>query len=166
MYTRAENGHIYICAYIYIYIHIYRLWEARLVQPSNTLQHAATHCNHCNTLGLWEARLLQQHACNTLQHIATHCNSLRHTARHCKILLLTVNHSNTLLHTATHCTQLHHTATDCNTCKLAHMMQSFTYTAQREKERETVCMHAPSKLLAAWQWRFLVMRMVLCCNVL
>ena len=46
-----------------------------------TLQHIAT---HCNTL---------QYISNTLRHIATHRNTSQHIATHC----------NTLKHTATHC---------------------------------------------------------------
>ena len=77
----------------------------------NTLQHSATHCNvlqhtatHCNTQGRWLSSVLQCVAmcCRvlplTLQHTATHSNTLQHTATHC----------NTLQHTATHCTH-------CNT---------------------------------------------------
>jgi len=40
----------------------------------------------------------------SLQHTATHCNTLHHTATHC----------NTLQHTATRYTSLHHTAQHCN----------------------------------------------------
>ena len=42
-----------------------------------SLQHTAT---HCNTL---------QHTAITLQHTATHCNTLQHTATHCNTLQLT-----------------------------------------------------------------------------
>ena len=55
--------------------------EARIIHPRCSLQHTATHCN-------------------TLHHTATHCNTLQHTVTHC----------NTLHHTATHCD----TAKDCN----------------------------------------------------
>jgi len=72
-------------------------------QPCHiSLQHTATHCN-------------------TLQHTATHCNaqsyhiSLQHTATHCTALQHTATHSlntyhcNTLQHTATHCNILQRT---------------------------------------------------------
>jgi len=84
----------------------------------NALQHTATHCNtlqhtaaHCSTSrrnstsrGFWvhilKSPVTIEYAiwigykadCNTLQHTATHCNTLQHTATHC----------NTLQHTATH----------------------------------------------------------------
>jgi len=81
----------------------YQHLEARPAAPHcNTLQHTAT---HCNTLQL-EARHTAPH-CNTLQHTATHCNALQLEARH------TAPHRNTLQHTATHCNlrrdTLHHT---------------------------------------------------------
>jgi len=45
----------------------------------------------------------------TLQHTATHCNTLQHALQH------TATHCSTLPHTATHCNTLQHTATHCNT---------------------------------------------------
>jgi len=77
-----------------------------------TLQHTATHCN-----------TLQHTAthCNTLQHITMHCNtSKRHTATHYYVALSTwppplnscfVSGMCTLQHIATHCTPLQYTAT-------------------------------------------------------
>ena len=64
--------------------------------------------------------IVMSRVCNTLQHTATHCNTLHalqhsaHTATHC-------NTVHALQHTATHCTQRNtlqhsaHTATHCNT---------------------------------------------------
>ena len=46
--------------------------------------------------------------CNTLQHTATHCNTLN-TRQH------TATHDNTLYHPASPRTTLHHTAAHCNT---------------------------------------------------
>jgi len=62
----------------------------------NTLQHTATHCN-----------TLRSRRRQTVQHTATHCNTLQHTATHSA-------HGgdrqcNTLQHTATHCNTLQHT---------------------------------------------------------
>jgi len=70
---------------------------AALWMRRNTLQHTAT---HYDTL---------QHICNTLQHTATHCNTLQHTAAH---LQHTTTHCST---SATHCNTLQHTAQHCNT---------------------------------------------------
>jgi len=56
--------------------------------------HTATHCN------------TRQHPCITLQHTATHCNTLQHTATHCNTLQHTATHCNTRQHAATHCTTL------------------------------------------------------------
>jgi len=63
----------------------------------STLQHTATHCNTLSTLQHTAAH------CNTLQHTATHCSTLQHTAAYCS----------TLQHTAAHCNTLQHTATNC-----------------------------------------------------
>ena len=105
---------------------------------SNTVQHTATHCNtlqfrHCNThptycntqyeCGLkwmldWIRALLRRTRCiathNTLQHTATHCNTLQH------------RHSYTLQHTAIH-------SGFANVCKMhpqidKTMLGEFVYT--------------------------------------
>ena len=51
---------------------------------SNTLQHTAT---HCNTLHMQSNKTCQRYIflthCCTLQHTATYCNILQHTATHC-----------------------------------------------------------------------------------
>jgi len=59
-----------------------------------SLQHTATHCNSLRT------------HCNTLQHTATNCNSLQHTATHCNSLQHTAAHCNTLQLTAAHCNNI------------------------------------------------------------
>jgi hypothetical protein len=76
----------------------------------NTLQHTAT---HCNTL---QERERQQRGA-LLQHTATHCSTLQHTARERASAkrCFVATHCNTLQHTATHCSTLQHTATHCNT---------------------------------------------------
>ena len=58
----------------------------------NTLQYTARHCN----------TLLSFYKNRTLQHVATHCNTLQHTATHCITLQHTATHCNTLQHTAAH----------------------------------------------------------------
>jgi len=64
----------------------------------NTLQHAAT---HCNTLQ-YQPHSKGQELCKWGREVtATYCNTLEYTATHC----------NTLQHTATHCMTLEHTAT-------------------------------------------------------
>jgi len=76
---------------------------------ANTLQHTATHCN-----------TLQPHCNHTftdweLLHIAwaraAYCNTLRHTATHCNALQRTATYYNTLQLSATQCNSLQHTAT-------------------------------------------------------
>ena len=81
------------------------MWED--LRECNTLQHTAP---QCNTLHYTDpAAVLQiilhttQYA--TLQHTATHCNTLQHPATPC----------NTLQHTATHCNTLQYTAPHYNT---------------------------------------------------
>jgi len=51
----------------------------------------------------------------TLQHTATHCNTLQHRVYSVWVCSLVSTHCNTLQHTATHCNTLQHTATHCNT---------------------------------------------------
>ena len=68
-------------------------------------------CTHTHTC--------QECVSSTLQHTATHCNTLQPTATHtlaqwdtCQTRLMTKSHSthcNTLQHTATHCNTLQHT---------------------------------------------------------
>ena len=60
----------------------------------------------------------------TLQHTATHCNTLQHAETaswlantHCHTLQHTAMHFNTQQRTATHCNALQHTASYCNTQK-------------------------------------------------
>jgi len=81
----------------------------------HSLQHAATHCTHCNTLHHTAPH------CTTLHHTASHCNT--HCNIHCTtadMLLLELIYSRytlqrTLLHT--HCNT--HCNTLCNTADMA-----------------------------------------------
>ena len=81
----------------------------------------------------------------SMQHTATHCNTLQHTATHSKCLETRLwssclwsqyrhianiaTHCNTLQHTATHCNTPQHTATHC--CCLSsqyrHIANTYTY---------------------------------------
>jgi len=118
MYT---NIYTYVYTYIRIciytecyYMHLLYILQSAEPQPiCKTLQHTATtHCNntlqqhtapHCNEPSILPLAQpprqveKQDKRCNTLQHAATHCNTLQHT------------HSNTLQHAATHCNTLQHT---------------------------------------------------------
>jgi len=74
------------------------------VSHYNTLQHTATHGNTlCNTL------------CNTLKHTATHGNTLQHMATHGNTRQHTATHGNTRQHTATHGNTRQHIATHGHT---------------------------------------------------
>jgi len=94
----------------------------------NTLQHTATHCNTLQHTATYQKRGRSRGwaagcvarcsptmrgtapACtyvnDTLQHIATHCNTLQHTTAH----------YTTLQHAATQCHKLQHTASQYQTC--------------------------------------------------
>jgi len=85
-------------AYTHMCLHTYM----RCLHCNKLHQHTTTHCNklhqhtttHCNTRSSKITAEGRSHASlPTLQHTATHCNTLQHTATHC----------NTLQHTATHC---------------------------------------------------------------
>jgi len=85
------------------------------ISNSATLQHTAT---HCNTLHCTATH------CNSLQHLAVRCNTLQCTAAHCNRMqhthrigtqLTGKSDSATLHHTTTHCNTLQHYAAHCNT---------------------------------------------------
>jgi len=77
----------------------------------HSLQHTATHCNTLQHFTI----------CTPLQHIATHCNTLQNTTS-CTPLQHNVTHCNTLQHTATHCNTLYtaHCNTHTRTWTLWH----------------------------------------------
>ena len=64
---------------------------------NNTLQHTATHCNTMQTHVIWQHTAIH---CKSLQRTATHCNTLQHTAIHCNTLQVSATQQQ---HTATHC---------------------------------------------------------------
>jgi len=79
----------------------------------NTLQHTATHCNTLQLKHVFHFRILPPSTVAT--HIATHCSTLQHTAAHCNTLQHTATHCNTLQHIAVHDNTLQHTTTHCST---------------------------------------------------
>jgi len=111
----------------------YHLAHCNLLQ--RTLQLTATHRDtHCNTEQNKRSKTKRCHLSHyiTLQHIATHCNTLHCTATYCNTepnerreshpSLCNAKHDtatqcNTLQHTTTHCNTLQHTAIHCNTLK-------------------------------------------------
>jgi len=73
----------------------------------STLQHTATHCNTMQHAAATHCNTLQ----HTVHHTATHtlhCNALQHMAAHC-------NTCTALQHTTAHCSTLQHNATHWNT---------------------------------------------------
>jgi len=59
------------------------LWEVTLsTTPYDTLQHTATHCNTLQNIAN-PRNTLQHTATHTMHRTATHCNTLPHTATHC-----------------------------------------------------------------------------------
>jgi len=90
----------------------------------NTLQHTAT---HCNTLQHKEV------SGPALQNTATHCNKMQHTAT--QYLTATIHisiqrqeHLDHVCTTATHCNTLQLTATHCNTRKFLSSTAQFCNT--------------------------------------
>ena len=64
----------------------------------------------------------------TLQHTATHCNTLQHRVYSVWVCSLVSTHCNTLQHTATHCNTLQHTATQ-SILTLSMLTCEYTYVA-------------------------------------
>jgi len=59
------------------------IWEVTLcTTPYDTLQHTATHCNTLQNIAN-PRNTLQHTATHTMHRTATHCNTLPHTATHC-----------------------------------------------------------------------------------
>ena len=93
-----------------------------MVAHCSTLQHSVNLCNtHCNTMQyaatIYPQEVEEQpihnyqvstHCNNTLQHTATHCNTLQHLTHTYQVA---THYNNTLQHTATHCNTPQHTAT-------------------------------------------------------
>jgi len=81
------------------------------------LQHNATHSHVWRTH--YPRELPQKNICNTLQHTATHCNTLQQTVMSDTHFILNrlskEKYCNTPRYTETHCNTLQHTATHYNT---------------------------------------------------
>ena len=86
------------CAYVF-QVHSSTCGWVHRSRRRQTLQHTATHCNTLQHTPLTEETDSATH-CNTLQHTATHCNTLRSRRR--QTVQHTATHRNTLQHTATH----------------------------------------------------------------
>ena len=98
----------------------------------HTLQHTATHCNTLqHATALREGNQSLFTHCNTLQHPAAHCNTLQHTATPCNTLQHCAKEIRAFSHTATHCNTLQHITTHYNT--LQHPAIRYS-TARRESE--------------------------------
>jgi len=100
-------------------------------------------CGFQHDTAFWNiSKSSYKHACDRKLRVrlATHCNTLQHTATHCEsVLQHTATHCNTLQHTATHCNTLQHTATHYNT-----LQQTANNTLQQTAtlwHRESVLQH-------------------------
>jgi len=95
----------------------------------NTLQHNATTHRNNALQQADDAGLLKLRAMTTLQHTATHCDTLQLAATYCTTLQQTATHFNTLQHAAAHCNTLqqhmkqHTGKTHCN-----NTLQQYTTT--------------------------------------
>ena len=107
------------------YIHRYReLTEISCLvsqcTATHTLQYAATqsHTTHCNKLRT-SCLVSPCKRRNYVQHAAAHCNTLQHTATHGQTLQCKYasekNTCNTLQHSAALCSTLQHSAALCST---------------------------------------------------
>ena len=96
------------------FLHTGSIPSVSQMQKFITLQHTAT---HCNTLQRTATSPRAYRLCEfvTLFYTALHCNTLQHTATHCSTLQHTAAHCRTLQNTAAHCRTLQHTAAHCNT---------------------------------------------------
>ena len=125
--------YMYMHTYTYTYIHTYvrtymhtRVYIHRYTQPNYT------HMSYyINILAYFVNLCIAQPYCNTLQHTATHCNTLQHISYHMNIVAYYTNlytahtYIHKYMHTrayirrsvccsvlqcvATHCNTLHHT---------------------------------------------------------
>jgi len=91
------------------------------LQRCSTLQHTAAYCNRTCSL-LLKLDVQKNRCVHTLQHTATHCNTLQRTAAHYNLLQqnmlasVEVKRSERSVgaHTAAHCSTLQRTAAHCN----------------------------------------------------
>ena len=105
---------------------------------------------------------------DTLQHTATHCNTLQHTevdTSGCR------THCNTLQHTATHCNTLQHTEADTSGCRHTYICMSCADVCHSVVHRHNSAQHTSVRFCllscAAFGICCLVLQtVVLCCLVL
>ena len=109
--------------------------ETRSATQSNTLQHTATHCNTLLQRTATHWKNLSE--TSQLTGLGRERLTLQHTATHCNTLQHTATHCNTLQHTATHCNTLQHTATYYNT--LQHTAWRYVSEIQAWFGRERLC---------------------------
>jgi len=112
--------------YTHFWKYLRQLASASPEVPCNTLQHTARH---------WH---------NTLQHTATHCNTMQHTAARQRFArsampamrrAMSGDYCIPLQHTATHCNTLQYPTTPCNTMQhLAARCTTPQHPATRSKK--------------------------------
>jgi len=111
----------------------------------SVLQCVAVCCSvvTCEKSNFKASLLMTHHEClshevrETLQHTATHCNTLHCTAAQCNTLHCTAEPCNTVHHTAAHCSTLQHTAAHCST--LQHTLTLVKGCEQRRTHHGTGC---------------------------
>jgi len=89
--------HIYICIDMYMYTYVYTCIYVKalyrvFLTHSNTVQHNTTHCSPKSCTALHHEEQSKP-TFATLQHTATHCNTLKHSATHCHALQHTTHHA-------------------------------------------------------------------------
>jgi len=100
---------INMCVIVGLYVRNTRVW-------CSVLQCAAVCCSvlQCASVFLRGEEQCTERPPGSLQHIATHCNTLQHTATH-------------LQHITTHCNTLQHTAAHCSTLLLLYRLYAYAY---------------------------------------
>ena len=97
----VETCHIFVCVHLHVCIceFVLSVCTCNAAALCSTLQHTATHGN------------TMQHAATHCKNAASRCTTLHHTTTRCNTRQHTVTHSNTLQHT---CNTLQRTAMPCN----------------------------------------------------
>jgi len=112
----TKNVFVYVNIFIYMsmWIHLFVPWDWDYA-AIYTHTHTNTIWHIQNVMSIRWKRHLLRHIEVTLQHTATHGNTLQHTAIHCNTRHFYRHFEVTLQHTTTHCNTLQHPATPCNT---------------------------------------------------
>ena len=110
--------HVFTCVlYIHIYIHSTLTHKYIYSTPQEKMYICIFACIYVSYMHMQNhVNGARKTCCNTLitlQHTATHCNTMQHTATHCNTL-------HTLQLTATHCNTLQHTATQMSYIHIQH----------------------------------------------